>query len=34
VAIELAQKAIALDDSLASAHGLLGWLFTVDFLIK
>jgi adenylate cyclase len=27
-AIELAQKAIALDDSLASAHSLLGFLFT------
>jgi TolB-like protein/cytochrome c-type biogenesis protein CcmH/NrfG len=28
-AIELAQKAIALDDSLANAHGLLGFLYTM-----
>jgi adenylate cyclase len=28
-AIELAQKAIALDDSLAEAHGLLGYLYTM-----
>ncbi len=28
-AIKLTQKAIALDDSLAEAHGLLGWLYTM-----
>ena len=29
-AVELEQKALALDDSLSNAHGLLGWLYTLQ----